>query len=79
MTSEVFMRIWTKVVLLLLLATPAHAYIGPGAGLGALFTLIAIILGGLFLVIGFVWFPLKRALKKRKNGDGKVEEADARQ
>lgn len=73
------MRILTKVALLLLLATPAHAYIGPGAGLGALFTLVAILLGGVLLVIGFVWFPLKRALKKRKNTEMKAEEADAQQ
>ena len=73
------MRILTKVALLLLLATPAHAYIGPGAGLGALFTLVAILFGGVLLVIGFVWFPLKRALKKRKNTEMKVEEADAQQ
>lgn len=73
------MRIWTKVALLLLVATPAHAYIGPGAGLGALFTLVAILLGGFLLVMGFVWFPLKRALKKRKTGDVKVEDADTQQ
>lgn len=71
------MRIWTKVALLLLLASPAHAYIGPGAGLGALFTLIAIILGGFLLIVGFLWYPIKRALRKRKNGDVKGEEADA--
>ncbi|NOD95228.1 hypothetical protein GS636_20720 [Ruegeria sp. HKCCD4884] len=71
------MRIWTKAALLLLLASPAHAYIGPGAGLGALFTLIAIILGAVLLIVGFLWYPIKRALRKRKNGELKGEEVDA--
>lgn len=73
------MRIWIKAALLLLLATPAHAYIGPGAGLGALFTLLAIVVGGFLLIVGFLWYPIKRALRKRKNRDVKGDEADAQQ
>ncbi len=59
------------------LATPAHAYIGPGAGLGVIFTLVAILVGTILLVVGFVWFPLKRALRKRKRSHASHGEADA--
>jgi ABC-type transport system involved in cytochrome bd biosynthesis fused ATPase/permease subunit len=46
----------------------ALAYIGPGAGLGAIAITIALVLGMLLLVIGLVWYPLKRLLK-RKTGN----------
>ena len=41
------------------------AYIGPGAGLGGIAIAIALVLGVLFLVIGLVWYPLKRFLRTR--------------
>jgi TM2 domain-containing membrane protein YozV len=42
---------------------PALAYIGPGAGLGVIAVTVTLILGVLLLVIGLVWYPLKRLLK----------------
>lgn len=71
------MKYLLNALALLLLATPAHAYIGPGAGLGAIFTLVAVLVGGMLLVIGFVWYPLKRALRKRKRGGVQTGGADA--
>ena len=41
------------------------AYIGPGAGLGAILLVVALGLGALLLVMGLVWYPLKRFLKAR--------------
>lgn len=51
----------------LVLGLPGHAfaYIGPGAGLGGLAVLVALSLGVLLLVIGLVWYPLKRVLRGR--------------
>ena len=44
---------------------PAHAYIGPGAGLSALGSLVALV-GAVFLLLaGFVWYPVKRMLRGR--------------
>lgn len=52
----------------------AMAYVGPGAGLGAIGALLALI-GTLFLaLLGFVWYPVKRALKRRS---AQPEEAPA--
>jgi hypothetical protein len=45
---------------------PAHAYIGPGAGLGAIGTLIAFVGAVLFAIVGFVWYPIKRLLRKKQ-------------
>lgn len=43
------------------------AYIGPGAGLGAIIFTIALGLGVLLLVLGLVWYPVKRMLKNRNS------------
>ena len=45
----------------------ALAYIGPGAGLSALGALLALI-GVVFLaIVGFIWYPVKRILRRRKS------------
>ena len=41
----------------------AQAYVGPGAGLGAIAVALAVVLGICLLVIGFLWYPLKRLLR----------------
>ena len=45
---------------------PAMAYIGPGAGIGAIGAAVALVLGVLLVLVGFVWFPLKRMMRKRR-------------
>lgn len=52
-------------------ADPAHAYIGPGAGAGAIAVALALGFGLFLLVVGLVWYPLKRMLKRFKGGDVK--------
>ena len=61
-----------------LLSGHALAYIGPGAGLGGIAVLVALSLGVLLLVIGLVWYPLKRLLRGRSKdpaGDGGADDA----
>lgn len=41
------------------------AYIGPSVGLGAMAIAIAFMLGGLFVLIGVLWYPLKRLFKSK--------------
>jgi hypothetical protein len=48
-----------------LVAGPAHAYIGPGAGLTAIGTVIALLGGILLAIVGFVWYPIKRVLRSK--------------
>ena len=54
------------VLFLLLTPTPVMAYIGPGAGLTAIGSFLALVVALLVAFFGFVWFPLKRKLQKRK-------------
>jgi len=42
----------------------ALAYIGPGAGLSAIGTVIALTAAILFAIIGFFWYPIKRLIAK---------------
>ena len=44
---------------------PALAYVGPGAGLTALGTLLALILAVVLALVGVVWYPLKRLSRSR--------------
>jgi uncharacterized membrane protein len=58
------------VPLLLLSATPAAAYVGPGAGISVIGTAIAFVGALVFAIVGFVWYPLKRLLAAvRTRGD----------
>lgn len=41
---------------------PAQAYIGPGTGMSAVGVFLAVLMGFIFAVIGFVWYPAKRLL-----------------
>ena len=61
----------------LFLATNAYAYIGPGAGLSAIGSALAL-LGAIFLMlVGFVWYPVKRLMRRRKaKGATQPSEAD---
>ena len=49
-----------------LAAYPAAAYIGPGAGLSAIGTILALFATLGLAIVGFVWFPLKRLLRQRR-------------
>jgi hypothetical protein len=42
------------------LAGPAFGYVGPGAGVTALGTVIALVVGLVLGIVGFVWYPVKR-------------------
>lgn len=68
----------TKLLLITLLTLSpalAHAYVGPGAGLSAIGSAIALILGLLVAILGFVWFPLKRLIKGKQGAT--LEDAEA--
>ncbi|MGI9286056.1 MAG: hypothetical protein ACR2P1_11755 [Pseudomonadales bacterium] len=46
------------------LANSAHAYIGPGLGLGAIGVLLGVIGGVLLAIFGLFWYPIKRMFKQ---------------
>lgn len=62
---------------LVLVSTSAFVYVGPGVGLGVIATIVAITLGLLLLAFGFLWYPLKRMLRRwrEKETRGSAEDA----
>ena len=57
-----------------LLATQAHAYIGPGAGAGTIAVLFGIIVSVFLAFVAILWYPLKRLFKGRKTPEKKADE-----
>ena len=44
----------------------ALAYVGPGAGLSAIGSLLALAAAVLLMIVGFVWYPVKRVMRRRR-------------
>jgi hypothetical protein len=53
----------------------AFAYVGPGAGLSAIGTFLALVAACFLAIVGFIWYPVKRLLggksrsRTRQGGD----------
>lgn len=63
-------------VVLASVASPALAYIGPGAGISAIGTFFAVIGAVVLLIVGFLWYPVKRMLRKKKEAPAQASTAD---
>jgi len=50
----------------LFLPGSAWAYIGPGAGLSIIGSVLAFLGAIVLAIVGFIWYPVRRMLKKRK-------------
>ena len=58
----------------------AEAYIGPGAGVTVLGTIIAFFGAIFFAIVGFIWYPIKRLLaaaQRRKVARLEVKETSS--
>ena len=49
-----------------LFASPGVAYIGPGAGLSAIGSFLALVAAIVVTILGFLWYPFKRLMRKIK-------------
>ena len=43
---------------------PVAGYVGPGAGLTVIGAAVALVAGIVFSIFGFVWYPVKRLLRR---------------
>jgi hypothetical protein len=59
------MRLIAVTLIFLASAAPAHAYMGPGAGLAFLGSLIALIAALGVGILGLIWYPLKRFFRPK--------------
>ena len=70
---------WLAALLIgIVLPNSALAYIGPGAGLSAVGTVVAVIGAILLLIVGFIWYPIKRVLRgwKEKKNTARIQPID---
>ncbi len=51
---------------LIFVASPAYAYIGPGAGAGTIAVVLGILASILMAFFAILWYPVKRVVKKRR-------------
>ena len=56
-------------ILPVLAATPAAAYIGPGAGAGTIAVVLGILAAIAMAFFAVLWYPVKRLLKGRKKAE----------
>lgn len=69
-------------LLALLIPFSTFAYLGPGAGLSAIGSVLAFVGLILLLILGFFWYPLKKLMKKirsdtDKGTDGEYDHDDS--
>lgn len=57
-------QILTATIVLLCLAEPALAYIGPGAGVGVFATVMGILVAISLALFAILWYPIKRLLRR---------------
>lgn len=55
------------VVAVLTYSPLALAYIGPGLGAGAIATVLGIVAGLLMLIVGVIWYPIKRLIRRLRS------------
>jgi hypothetical protein len=61
----------------LLAATVAHAYVGPGLGVGVLGAMLGLLVAIVMAVIGTIWYPLKRLFRGRSQQPGSQQRGGA--
>ena len=64
-------KLWIVQLSLMLLvhAPPAAAYVGPGLGVSAIAAIFGVLAAFLMLLVGSVWYPLKRLFARLKSKD----------
>lgn len=60
-------------LVLCLFPQAALAYVGPGAGLSAIGACLAIVVAVIAAIFGFVWYPIKRLMRKWNRRSGNLE------
>lgn len=70
------------VAALLLLPSPAYAYVGPGGVITAIGAALALLVAIVASIVGFLWYPLKRVMvslrsrRARGEAEGSASSAD---
>lgn len=64
------------ILFLFLFSLPSYAYIGPGMGGGAIAAIIGFFAAVFLALWGILYYPIKRALKNRKDKKVSMKNSD---
>jgi hypothetical protein len=73
-SRKLLFRVILIVTAVCLFSAPVGAYIGPGAGLSAIGTFLALVAGIILAIFGFLWYPIKRLYRFMTKNSEKNEE-----
>ena len=62
-------------IALFAVSSPVAAYVGPGAGLSALGSLFALLAAIVVAIFGFLWYPIKRLIGRRRTSTARSDTA----
>ena len=62
--------LFLALLLICLVPSVASAYVGPGAGLSVIGAALALVASAFLTIAGFVWYPVKRLLGRRRQEAG---------
>ena len=65
MQNKIIKYFLALVPLLAIVSNDAHAYLGPGAGLGAVGSILAIAVAVIIIVMGIVIYPVRKYLSRK--------------
>lgn len=57
----------SSIILVACLPQNVFAYIGPGTGLSAIGSFLAVLAGIVVAFLGFLWYPIKRLFSKKRS------------
>ncbi|MFC1565392.1 hypothetical protein ACFL4B_00385 [Candidatus Neomarinimicrobiota bacterium] len=55
-----------SIILTTCLPQTVFAYVGPGTGISAIGSFLALLAGIIVAILGFLWYPIKRLFGKKK-------------
>ncbi len=74
MSKKILFYVCLELLFLYIISKPAYAYIGPGAGLGMLGSIIALVVAIFVAIFGIIFYPVKLLLNFFKKRGNKGEE-----
>ncbi|NHZ69808.1 MAG: hypothetical protein GWP20_01070, partial [Thermotogales bacterium] len=74
--TNLIARVGVMTLLMLAISGPANAYLGPGGVISGIGSLLALVAAVLVAIIGFLWFPIKRMIKRNRGMKNTADNTD---
>ena len=68
--TKLLQKIGITALLVVAVSSPVQAYLGPGGVISGLGSFLALLAAVAVAIVGFLWFPIKRLIKRNRAGQG---------